>query len=226
MKKLFIQLMLLAFATSTWAQKINVFGDSYVENHLRPKEEAWHCKMAAQLGLEYQNYGKNGACVAFDRTHDVNPRNPSQRWNFGPAMWAKTRMLDPTADYVLIVAGHNDAVKVGTSKDSLLMFRDSLELLIRNIELQCPNARIGYATPWYCQEPGFLSVCKMIRKVCRKHRIPVLMNCTPKSPIKVRDAEFRKQYFQRPDDTAHLNAAGHDLFVPYATAWFRKAFKL
>lgn len=217
-----IPLLLLAFCLSTSAQTLDVIGDSYVQNHQRPQEETWHSKMAQQLGFTYHNLGKNGASVAFDRTHDFNPRNPSQRWNFGPALWAKTHLLDPQADYVLIIGGHNDADKIGSSRDSLAMFCDSLQLLIDNVRQRCPNARIGYVTPWYCQGAGFKPVCKAIRRICRRNRIPLLWNYTSKSPIQVRDESFRRQYFQRPNDTAHLNAAGHDLFLPYALRWFRE----
>jgi hypothetical protein len=38
----------------------------------------------------------------------------------------------------------------------------------------------------------------------------------------VRDAAFRKKYFQGANDTAHLNAEGHDLFLPVGKAWFLK----
>ena len=44
----FIIISALAFCfMSSSAQKVlNVIGDSYVANHMRPKEEAWHCKLA------------------------------------------------------------------------------------------------------------------------------------------------------------------------------------
>ena len=197
-------------------QKIlNVIGDSYVANHRRPKEEAWHSKMAAEMGMKYNNYGRNGSCVAFDRTHDG-------KWNFGPALWVRYTAMDPDADYVLVIGGHNDADKVKENADSLRMFADSLEVLLTGIEKLCPKAKIGYVTPWNVDRPGFAPVCKVIRKVCKRHHVPVLMNCTDKSIIKVRDADFRKQYFQDANDTAHLNAAGHDLFLPVAREWFKK----
>lgn len=203
-------------ATPVQAQKVlNIIGDSYVANHRRPAEESWHAKMAAELGYIYNNYGRNGSCVAFDRSHDG-------KWNFGPAMWQRYTVMEPNADYVLIIAGHNDADKVQQNADSLKMFADSLEVMLSGIERLCPKARIGYVTPWYVDRPGFAPVCKVIKKVCKKHHIPVLMNYNKKCVIKVRDAAFRKQYFQGADDTAHLNAEGHNLFLPVAKAWFLK----
>lgn len=199
--------------TLTGTKVIDIIGDSYVANHRRPKEETWHYKMAKALGMSYNNHGRNGSCVAFDRTHDG-------RFNFGPAMYAKTRQINPDADYVIIIGGHNDAGKVGNRKDSLKMFRDSLELLITNIREQCPRAKIGYVTPWYCDSPGFKQVCKTIKQVCKQHDIPVLDNYSGRCVIKVRDAAFRKKYFQSPKDNAHLNNAGHDLFLPVGMEWF------
>ena len=209
-----LSLLCVLGISSVSAQTVlNVIGDSYVANHRRPKEEAWHYKLAQQRGYVYNNYGKNGSCVAFDRTHDG-------KHNFGPAMWVRYKAMDPNADYVIIIAGHNDADKVKNNPDSLVMFKDSLEAFLTGIETHCPKAKIGYVTPWYVDRPGFGAVCKAIRQVCKRHKIPVLWNYTPKCVIQVRDDSFRRQYFQGVNDTAHLNAAGHDLFLPVATEWF------
>ncbi len=196
-------------------QTLNVIGDSYVANHKRPREEAWHCLLANELGLKYNNYGRNGGCIAFDRTHD----GP---YNFGPALWQRYTAMDPEADYVIIIAGHNDAGKVGHSADSLRMFADSLEVLLSGIERHCPKARIGFVTPWWVDRPGFAEVVGVIREACQRHGIPVLDNYRKRCPVKVRSAEFRASYFQAPEDTAHLNAEGHRLYLEYAMKWFKK----
>ena len=208
-------LMGLAFSELHAQKVLNVIGDSYVANHRRPAEESWHAKLAAEMGLIYNNYGRNGSCVAFDRTHDG-------KFNFGPAMWVRYTQMSPDADYVIIIAGHNDADKVKQNADSLQMFADSLEVLLSGIERHCPKARIGYVTPWYVDRPGFAQVCKVIKKTCKRHGIPVLWNYNKKCIINVRDAAFRKFYFQGANDTAHLNAAGHDLFLPVALLWFQE----
>lgn len=75
------------------------------------------------------------------------------------------------------------------------------------------RAKIGYVTPWYVDRPGFKQVCKVIKQVCKKHDIPVLDNYSGGCVIKVRDAAFRKEYFQSPTDHANLNNAGHDIFL-------------
>lgn len=216
MKRLFILSFFACLSLFASAQKvINVIGDSYVANHRKPKEETWHYKLAQELGFTYNNYGRNGSCIAFDRTHDG-------RFNFGPALWQRYKAMEPNADYVIIIAGHNDAVKVGNNADSLKMFTDSLEVFLSGVEELCPNAKIGFVTPWYVDTPGFEPVCNVIKKMCKKHHIPVLWNYDKNSVIQVRDEKFRKKYFQAGDDTAHLNEKGHDLFLAKAKEWFEK----
>ena len=206
-------------------QKVfNIIGDSYVANHRSPYTEAWHYKLAQEKGFVYNNYGKNGSCIAFDRTHDG-------KWNFGPAMWQRYKAMEPNADYVIIIAGHNDADMVARAsnnpkmyKDSLKMFKDSLVTMIKGIKTLCPKARIGFVTPWYVDRPGFADVCNIIKKVCKKEGIPVLWNYDEGCVIKVRDEAFRKKYFQggKGTDTAHLNEAGHNLFLPVGKKWFEE----
>ena len=215
-----------AFVSASAQKVMNIIGDSYVANHRCPYTEAWHYKLAQEKGFTYNNYGRNGSCVAFDRTHDG-------KWNFGPAMWQRYTAMDPNADYVIIIAGHNDADMVARAKDnpkhykdSLKMFRDSLVTLIKGIKTLCPKAQIGYVTPWYVDRPGFADVCNIIYKVCKKYKVPVLWNYDETCIIKVRDEAFRKQYFQGGNgkDTAHLNESGHDLFLPVGRTWFEKNF--
>lgn len=209
-------------------QKVfNIIGDSYVANHRSPYTEAWHYKLAQEKGFVYNNYGKNGSCIAFDRTHDG-------KWNFGPAMWQRYKAMEPNADYVIIIAGHNDADMVARAsnnpkmyKDSLKMFRDSLVTMIKGVKTLCPKARIGFVTPWYVDRPGFADVCNIIKKVCKKNGIPVLWNYDDACIIKVRDEAFRKKYFQggKGTDTAHLNEAGHNLFLSVGKKWFEEKMK-
>lgn len=194
---------------------MNVLGDSYVANHRRPKTEAWHYKFAEKYGMKYNNYGRNGGCIAFDRTHQ----------GFGPSLMERYKGMDREADLVVIIAGHNDAFFVKQNKDSLQMLSDSLDILLTQIKQYCPKAKIAYVTPWFVDRTGFKETIQIIRKVCRKHHVPVLDNYNKKSLIKVRDEEFRKQYFQGIKDTAHLNNDGHDLYLPLAEKFLLKVLK-
>lgn len=183
---------------------MNVLGDSYVANHRRPKTESWHYKFAEKYGMKYNNYGRNGGCIAFDRTRE----------GFGPSLMVRYKEMDREADLVVIIAGHNDAGFVKENKDSLKMVTDSLDLLLTQIKQHCPKAKIAYVTPWYVDRSGFKETVRVIKSVCRKHNVPVLDNYRKKALIKVREEEFRKKYFQGIKDTAHLNNEGHDLYLP------------
>ena len=195
---------------------VNVLGDSYVRNHRRPFDEAWHCLAVRRHGMKYNNYGRNGGCVAFDRTKE----------GFGPSLLVRYKEMDADADLVLIIAGHNDAGIVGNSKERLAMFRDSLDLLIDKVREQCPKARVAWVTPWYVDREGFKPVVKTIKKVCKAKGVPVLDNYSKRCIIKVRDAAFRAAYFQGKDDTAHLNAKGHELFLPVGEEFITRVMKM
>ena len=67
-------------------------------------------------------------------------------------------------------------------------------------------------TPCRVPRPCFDEVVKSMVKVCGQNGIPVF-NAAEDSEIFVGDAGFRKRYFQGPNDTAHLNADGHKLFM-------------
>lgn len=212
MKRLILILMIACCGVCGWAQDdplagktMCVFGDSYVANHRKPKTETWHAKVAAKHNMTYLNYGRNGSCIAFDRTRD----------GFGPSMLVRYKQMPDTADYVVVIAGHNDAEKIKNSADSLVMFRDSLQRLCDCLIEKYPTAKIAFVTPWNVDRPGFRQVITTIVEVCGDNGIPVL-NAATTSGIHVRNDEFRRRYFQAPKDTAHLNDAGHNLLVGWA----------
>ncbi len=215
--KILIVLLFHLIPAWAWSQghMMNVLGDSYVANHRRPKTETWHYLWAQQNGYKYNNYGRNGGCVAWDRTED----------GFGPSLLVRYKEMDPEADLVVVIAGHNDAGKIGLSRDSVEMFADSVALLIDLIREQCPRAQVVWVTPWYVDRAGFHPAVKAIRRVCKQKDVPVLNNYDKKSPIKVRDEAFRSRYFQSANDTAHLNAEGHRLYLPTADQWLKKLIK-
>lgn len=221
MKRIAVFTALVVFALCGMANNplqgkiMNVLGDSYVANHRRPKAEAWHYKFAEKHGMKYNNYGRNGGCIAFDRTRE----------GFGPSLMVRYKDMDREADLVVIIAGHNDAGFAKENKDSLKMVADSLDLLLTQIKQHCPKAKIAYVTPWYVGRSGFKEIVRIIRTVCRKHDVPVLNNYKKNAIIKVRDEEFRKAYFQGLKDTAHLNNEGHDLYFPVGEEFLLKVME-
>jgi Lysophospholipase L1 and related esterases len=188
---------------SLYGKSFVIFGDSYVANHVRPIQETWHYKLAAKYNMEYHNFGWNGNCVAYDRTAE----------NFGPAMYERYKTLPEKADYVVICAGHNDATQMAKNGEGTDFFREKLKVLCEALIAKYPSAKLCFVTPWRVPRPMFPEMTEVLLEVCGSYSIPVF-DATRLSGIYVWDENFRRIYFQSPFDTAHLNPAGHDLFMP------------
>lgn len=206
MKLCMLLCMLLAASSANAATEgkiLCVFGDSYVKNHRCPVEETWHYKAAQQLGMEYANFGRNGSSVLYDRTKD----------GFGEAMTDRWKMLPEDIDCLLIIAGHNDACMI-PDEAGLTDFTKALGTMLAEMQQSYPGTKIGYVLPWNVNRDRFAEVIDIIKKVCAERNVPVF-DAEAAGGIKVNDDKFRAKYFQNKGvkDTAHLNAAGHDLIV-------------
>lgn len=218
MKKLLTMLLAAVCALCAAAQnpdlagkKIGFIGDSYVKNHRAPVEETWHYKFAKKHGMEYFNYGRNGNCIAHD----------SRQW--GTGIYHRYQTMAPDLDYVVVIAGHNDWHKLD-SIGGINQFRQRLDSLCAGLIERYPTARIMFFTPWSTENfegSACQSVVDAMIQVCGARGIPVF-DAARNSGIYVASDKFRSIYFQpskNNKDHAHLNAAGHDRFLPIAEAF-------
>ena len=186
-------------------KKIGVIGDSYVRNHKDPVEFTWHYKFAQKHGMQYFNYGRNGNCIAMDRAR------------FGEAMYKRYTSMQDSLDYVLVIAGHNDS-NLLDSIGGIDIFKEKLSILCAGLVDKYPTAKIFFFSRWSVENFKGSNAEKTIDamiEVCGNYSIPIL-DCARKGNIFAYNEAFRKQYFQRKEDTAHLNAKGHDRFLPFA----------
>lgn len=190
-----------------YGKTMNIIGDSYVKNHRRPVAETWHAKIADKYEMSYNNYGRNGNCIAFDRSAE----------GFGPSIVERFSEMSDSADYVLVVAGHNDADNLDRL-GSLEEFREQLKLLCEGLIVKYPSAKIAFFTSWRVPRPNFTELAAVMEEVCGQFSIPIY-NAQKYSGIYVWDAAFRQKYFQGVDDTAHLNNQGHNLFINKAESF-------
>lgn len=221
MKKFILILSLLSMAfvsgfakTPFEGKKICILGDSYVRNHRCPIEESWHYKLAFLLKMDYSNFGRNGSSIAFDRSKE----------GFGPAMTVRYKEMPDSADFVLVIAGHNDAGcidKLGSWDE----FKSGLEELCAGLREKYPDAKIGFITPWGVDRPYFKEVTAEIERVCKEYGFPVL-NTTSPEIIDVNNPDFRKLYFQGEKDTAHLNDRGHNLMISHGQRFLDQLLNL
>ena len=211
MKRVLTVFALLQFYIFTFcasAQKIGFLGDSYVRNHREPIENTWHYKFAQKHGMEYFNYGRNGNCIALD----------FKQW--GKGMYQRYKDMREDLDYVVVIAGHNDASRARLDSIGVDTFKERLGQLCQGLIERYPRAQIFFFTPWTCEDfmgsPRQLVVDAMI-EVCGSYGIPIF-DAARHSGIYAASDQFRSIYFQGggKNDHAHLNAKGHDRFLPIA----------
>jgi len=178
-----------------------VIGDSYVYNHGCPVSETWHYKLATKHGMKYQNLGQNGNSIAFERDSI-----------YGAPLYKRYSIIPENADYILIIAGHNDAYLVNGDIDRQKVLCQRLDELLKGLKRKYSGAKIGWVTPWNVAYEGFPVTINIIEEICRKNDVKVL-NAAYTSGINPNDLVFRSRYFQGKDDNAHLNNAGHNLLM-------------
>ena len=148
--------------------------------------------------MKYQNLGQNGNSIAFERDSI-----------YGAPLYKRYSIIPENADYILIIAGHNDAYLVNGDIDRQKVLCQRLDELLKGLKRKYSGAKIGWVTPW---NVGFPVTINIIEEICRKNDVKVL-NAAYTSGINPNDPVFRSRYFQGKDDNAHLNNAGHNLLM-------------
>ena len=189
-------------------KRIGFIGDSYVRNHREPVENTWHYKFATKYGMRYYNYGRNGNCIALDL----------KQW--GTAMYKRYAEMNDSLDYIVIIAGHNDASNGRLDSIGIDVFKERLAMMLSGLRQKYPEGKVLFFTPWRCDNFDGSSRQRVIdatKEVCQRFDVPVF-DAAREGNILADSEEFRKKYFQggKGTDTAHLNNRGHDLFLPVA----------
>lgn len=186
-------------------KKIGVIGDSYVRNHKDPIEFTWHYKFAKKYGMEYHNFGKNGNSLAYS----------NKRW--GNGMYLRYSYMPDSLDYVIVVGGHNDTAMLD-SIGGIDVFKGRVAVLCEGLINKYPGAKIFFFTRWTCENFEGSNAGKIVDamiEVCGKYSIPIF-DAARTGGIYANMEAFRKLYFQKSTDNAHLNAKGHDRFLTVA----------
>ena len=129
-------------------------------------------------------------------------------------------------DYLLVIAGHNYAALLD-SIGGIKKYIEKLDLFLKGLKAKYPKAKIMFYSPWICknyQGSNREQVIQATAQECKKFNVP-FFNAASNHTIKAEDDAFRKIYFQSPEDEAHLNSKGHDLFLPVAEKFFLEHLK-
>lgn len=191
-------------------KRIAFIGDSYVRNHRCPVEETWHYKFAKKHGMEYFNFGRNGNAVAMDRAR------------FGKQMVKRMEEMPDSLDCIVMIAGHNDACLLD-SIGGVDGYKEHLSALCEAMIERYPEANILFFTCWNGKDfatNDFHKIVDATEEICGSYSIPVF-DAARKGNIFAHSDRFRGIYFQNggKNDGAHLNARGHDRFLPVAEAF-------
>ncbi len=204
-------------------KKIAVLGDSYVQNHRRPIEETWHYRLAEKYQMEYLNYGRNGNTMILDnRTRGV-------------AMKRRFAEIPSDVDYLVVIAGHNDACEIDRlggkhavedneetlpkKQARLAEFKAGVPAFIERLKARFPKAKIAFVTPWEVKRPYFAEVIETVKSATAAAGV-ACCDAAALSGIDVNSEDVRAKYFQDKRDTAHLNAAGHAVMLGKVEPFF------
>lgn len=196
-----------------FGKRIAVIGDSYVANHKRPVEETWHCRLAKKYHMDYSNYGKNGNTLVFER---------EKKW--GEPILRRLEKMERGADYVIVIAGHNDAGCIARMPEAdrpgaVARFREGLAKVVEALKRNHPGAKILFVSPWNVQRPGFAEVLAAEREILPKLGVG-FYDAAALSGIDPHDKTGAKaRLWQGKNDTAHLTYEGHTIMLAKMEEW-------
>lgn len=207
-----------------YRKKIAVIGDSYVQNHVGSIADTWHYRLAQKYQMHYLNYGRNGNRMVIPR-----PAN-------GVEILKRYTEIPADVDYLVVVAGHNDAYaimrlngqdivtettpEIAAKRETMLaQFKSGCRELCAKLKERYPRAKIAFVTPWAVDRPFFPQIIETIKAETAAAGIPCFDASS--AGINPNDAAVRKRYFQSEKDDAHLNPAGHGVMLEAIEGFFK-----
>lgn len=190
-------------------KKILAIGDSFVKGHTLPDSDTWLHKLATRQNMTAVNYGVNGASLAYS-----NPESyPSIMENYQTYI-----TNNPNMDYVIVIAGHNDAsanlhggtaIPIGTDSDTVnTTFKGALNILISALITAYPTGHILFLSPFnrHGTESDYADAMKEITGI---YSVP-FYDCYRRSGICFQNNAQNLTFGI--GDSLHLNAAGNERF--------------
>lgn len=158
------------------SKKILAIGDSFVSGHTLSDSQTWLYKLANRNNMTKYNYGLNGSSLA--KASGQSTQCVMDRLN-------SILSSVPSADYILVLAGHNDsnaslnggqAIPIGENSDTLnTTFKGAMNNLIKALIDKYPTGKLLFLTPFNrrtTEEP----YVNAMKEICAKYSIPCFDN--------------------------------------------------
>lgn len=207
--------------------KMYAIGDSYFGGSQLGQHQTWVNLLGYKYAMTFHNYGIGGNTVATARGQSGNQ----------PPMHTRYDQMPTDGDIYIIEGGRNDrhySVPFGENDSTKAStFKGALNIIIKGIQAQNPDAFIVLVTPWsYATEKGYLGTnndyADAMKELAEYYNDPhiVCMYAADAeyTGVDMADARFREKYCQTASDVSHLNANGMYLVAPKFDEWLAKAY--
>ena len=188
-------------------QKLLAIGDSFVKGHTLSEDKTWVSKIAQRNSMTKYVYATNGVSLAY-----AAGQSSTALVNTMSTITAQV----PSADYVLLLAGHNDAnpdlnggsaIPIGENTDlQNTSFKGALNQTINALLNAYPTAKILFLTPFNrrgIEEP----YVEAMKEICGIWCIPCFDNYHSSGICFQSDAQSNVYELSA---SLHLNEAGQE----------------
>lgn len=188
-------------------KKLLAIGDSFVKGHTLTEDKTWAAKIAQRNGMTQYVYATNGVSLAY-----ASGQSATALVNTMGTITAQV----PSADYILLLAGHNDAnpdlnggsaIPIGENTDTgNTTFKGALNQTISTLLDAYPTAKLLFLTPFNrrgIEEP----YAEAMKEVCGNWCVPCFDNYHSSGICFRSDAQAGAYELS---DSLHLNEAGQE----------------
>lgn len=194
-------------ASPLQGKKLLAIGDSFVKGHTLTEDKTWVAKIAQRNGMTKYVYATNGVSLAY-----ASGQSATALVNTMGTITAQV----PSADYILLLAGHNDAnpdlnggsaIPIGADTDTgNTTFKGALNQTINALLDAYPTAKLLFLTPFNrrgIEEP----YVEAMKEVCGNWCVPCFDNYHSSGICFQSDAQAGAYELS---DSLHLNEAGQE----------------
>lgn len=182
-------------------------GDSFMKGHTLDTGLAWIDVLGARNNMTVHNLGVNGAPLAYKSTAEYTPLIDEIDDKIASV---------PSADYVVLIGGHNDArlnITVGTEDDTgRETFYGAINTIASKLITAYPSAHILWLSPFKRLPTHSEKAYRDAMEVASGKQMFAFYDCFQRSGINLYQSNSPQCDLYELGNTLHMNAAGHERF--------------